>query len=139
MLFSDVISKFFGRHVISNENNIYNIIDRFCSSLKNTISIICHERHSIDNVNHLNTDCLKSLRIDRFCTIALKFVNIRSISSISNFIFVSNNQIPIKIENSDRRYFVFKCSDDVKGNFSYFANLNDQFDELFYRRLFCYP
>jgi hypothetical protein len=33
---------------------------------------------------------------------------------------------------------VFKCSDDVKGNFDYFAKLNKLFDDEFYQHLFCY-
>jgi hypothetical protein len=37
-----------------------------------------------------------------------------------------------------RKNIVFKCSDYVKGNFDYFAHLNNQFDELFFQQLFSY-
>lgn len=132
------ISKLFGYSEISNENNISNIIDRFNSSIENKILFVCNDLQSIDSVKHLNTDCLKSLITDRFCTIESKPSNIRNVNKVSNFIFVSNNHLPIKIKHGDRRYLVFKFSDDAKGNFSYLSKLNNQFDELFYQQLFSY-
>jgi putative DNA primase/helicase len=57
--FSNVISKLVGRYCISNENNIVKIIGRFNSSIENKILIVRIELESIDNVKHLNTDCLK--------------------------------------------------------------------------------
>jgi hypothetical protein len=68
---------------------------------------------------HLSTDRLKSLITDPFCTIESKFVSIRRINNISNFIFGRNNHLPIKIRNDDRKYQILKCSDDTKGNFTY--------------------
>jgi phage/plasmid-associated DNA primase len=131
--FTDVISKLFGSYAIRNENILRNNINRFNSSIENMILIVCNEFQSIDNANYLNTNCLKSLIADRFCMIESKFVNFRTINSVSNFIFVSNNHFTIKIENNDRRYLVFKCKDNVKGNLGFFANLNNQFDRLLYQ------
>jgi putative DNA primase/helicase len=108
--FTDVISNLFSIYSIANENNINNIIGRFNSSFENKILVICNELQSIDNAKHLNTDCLKSLITDNTCTIESKFINSRTIDNISNFIFVSNNSLPIKIENGDRRYVIFKTS-----------------------------
>jgi putative DNA primase/helicase len=118
--FTYVISKLFGRYAIANENNINNIIGRFNSSFENKILVICKELQSLDNAKHLNTDCLKSLITDNTCTIESKFVNSRTIDNVSNFIFVSNNYLPIKIENGDRRYVIFKTSNECKNNFEYF-------------------
>ncbi|GMO20361.1 MAG: hypothetical protein Ta2E_11570 [Mycoplasmoidaceae bacterium] len=70
--------------------------------------IVCNELQSIDNAKHLNTDCLKTLITDKHCTIESKYRNTRTIENVSNFIFVSNNFLPIKIENWDRRYIVLK-------------------------------
>ncbi|GMO12468.1 MAG: hypothetical protein Ta2E_00450 [Mycoplasmoidaceae bacterium] len=58
--FTDVVSKLFGRYVISNENNINNIIGRFNSSIENKMLIVCNDLQSIDNAEHLNTDCIKT-------------------------------------------------------------------------------
>jgi hypothetical protein len=55
------------------------------------------------------------------------------------FIFVSNNLLPINIEGSDRRYIVFKTSNNYKNNFEYFNNLNNLFNtDLFYNNLFSF-
>jgi putative DNA primase/helicase len=118
--FTDVISKLFGRYAISNENTINKIIGRFNSSFENKILVICNELQSLDKAKHLNTYCLKSLITDSPCTIESKFVNSPAIESVSNFIFVSNNYLHIKIENGDRRYVIFKTNDSCKNNFEYF-------------------
>jgi hypothetical protein len=130
--FTDVISKLFGRYAISNENNLNKTIGRFNSSFENKILVICNELQSIDNAMHLNTDCLKSLITDNTCTIESKFVNSRTIDNISIFIFGSNNYLPIKIENGDRRYVIFKTSNACKNNFEYLVGLNKTFTHDFY-------
>jgi hypothetical protein len=68
------------------------------------ILVICNELQSIDNEKHLDTDCLKSLVTDNIFTIEAKFANLRVLENVSNFIFISNNYLPIKFENGDRRY-----------------------------------
>jgi hypothetical protein len=98
--------------------------------------VICNELQSLDNAKHLNTDCLKSLITDNICTIESKFVNIGTIDNVSNFIFVSNNYLPIKIENGDRRYVIFKTSNESKNNFEYFDKLNKTFTQEFYNELY---
>jgi hypothetical protein len=86
----------------------------------------------------LNTDCLKSLITDNTCTIESTFVNSRVIDNVSNFIFVSNNFLPIKIENGDRRYVIFKTSHECKNNFEYFDGLYKMFITEFYYTLYNY-
>jgi phage/plasmid-associated DNA primase len=95
--FTDVISKLFGRYAIANENNINNIIGRFNSSYENKILVICNELQSIDNEKHLNKDCLKSLITDNTCTIESKFVNAPVIENVSNYKFVANYYVPLRL------------------------------------------
>jgi putative DNA primase/helicase len=133
--FTDVIFKLFDRYSIANENNINNIIGRFNSSFENRILVICNELQSLDDAKHLNTDCLKSLITDNTCTIESKFVNSRTIDNVSNFIFVSNNYLPLKIENGDRRYVIVKTSNECKNNFEYFDGLNKILTHEFYSTL----
>ncbi|GMO19849.1 MAG: hypothetical protein Ta2E_10920 [Mycoplasmoidaceae bacterium] len=136
--FTDVISNLIRSYAIANENNIKNIIGIFNSSLENKILVVWNVLQSIDNTQHLNTDCLKSLITDRFCTIKSKYVNTLTIENASNFIFVSNHFLTIKIENGDRRYIVFKCSDCYKNKFENFEKLNEGFSEEFYVSLHQY-
>jgi hypothetical protein len=75
---------------------------------------------------------------DNTCTIEFKFVNSRTFHNLSNFIFVSNNYLPIKIDNGDRRYVIFKTSNESKTNFEYFDALNKTFTHEFYNSLYNY-
>jgi hypothetical protein len=137
--FTDVISKLFGRYCISKENNISNIIGRFNSIIENKILIICNELQNIDNAKLLDTSGLKSLISDNEINIESKYINTRKIQNVSNFIFVSNNLLPINIECSDRRYIVYKISNSYKNNSEYLNNLNNLFNtDLFYNNLFLF-
>jgi hypothetical protein len=86
----------------------------------------------------LNSDCLKSLITDNTYTIESKFVNSRTNGNVSNFIFVSNNYLSIKIENGDRRYVIFKTSNECKNNFDFFDGLNKTVTHEFYYTLYKY-
>jgi hypothetical protein len=59
-----------------------------------------------------------------------------TIEKVSNFIFESNNYLPIKIENGDRRNVIFKTSNEWKNNFEYFDGLNKTFTHEFYNELY---
>jgi hypothetical protein len=56
--------------------------------------------------------------------------------NVSNFNFIGINHIPINIVVDDRRSLIFNCCDDAQGNFNYFSNLNNRFDEVFYEQFF---
>jgi hypothetical protein len=96
--FTNAISKLFRHLRLSNETNNSNILGRHNSSIGNEILIVFNKHQSIDNKKYLNGNCLKSLLTDRFCTIESQFVNIRSINSISNFIYLSKKHLHAKIE-----------------------------------------
>ena len=57
---------------------------------------------------------------------------------MSNFIFVSNNAYPVKIESGDRRYVVLACNAKYKGNQKYWSNLFSSFTNEFYENLMTY-
>jgi hypothetical protein len=61
--------------VISNENNINNIVGRFKIPFENKILVIYNELQSIDNAKYLNKDYLKILITYNNCTIESKYVN----------------------------------------------------------------
>jgi hypothetical protein len=76
---------------------------------------------------------------DNEINIESKYINIRKIQNVTNFIFISNNLLSINIESSDRRYIIFKTSNSNKNNFEYFNNLNILFNTVnFYNNLFSY-
>jgi hypothetical protein len=108
------------------------------NSFENKILVICNELQSLDNATHVNIDCFKNLIIYNTYTIESKFVNARTINKLANFIFDSNNYLPLKIENGNRRYVIFKTNDVYKNKFEYFYSLNKTFTTEFYHMLYNY-
>jgi hypothetical protein len=76
----------------------------------------------------LDTSGLKSLLTDNEINIESKYMNAKKIQNVSNFIFVSNNLLPINNEGIDRTHIVFNTSNSYKNNFEYFNNLNNLFN-----------
>jgi hypothetical protein len=92
------------------------------------ILIFCNELQSIENARNLNTDYFKILITDYYCTIESKYMNPRTIDNVSNFIFVSNNVLPIKIENGDRLILFLKLV--MKGKINSIILINSLRDLL---------
>ena len=123
---------------IPNENKIENIVGRFNLSLENKVLVICNELQSIENARYLNSDALKSIITERTIRYDTKHVKVRDGENVANLILVSNNILPIKIENGDRRYVVVNCSEKMKGNTEYFDTLFESFTQEFYEHLFTF-
>jgi len=138
VFFTDIICKLVEGYAISNETKIDNIIGRFNTSLENNVLVVCNELQSVENVRYLNSDALKSLITEKTIRYDSKYVNVRDGENVSNFIFVSNNIIPLRIETGDRRYVVTHCSNEVKGNNEYFDKLHSTFTKKFYKHLFTF-
>ena len=51
------------------------------------------------------------------------------IKSYHRFWYSSNNQVPIKSSDGDRRNLIVKCSDELKGNSAYFTKINEYIDD----------
>ncbi len=58
-----------------------------------------------------------------------KGVNCVTLKNLGRYIFFSNNDTPVKIGNTDRRFIMFECSDDVANNHEYFTKLVSNFKE----------
>lgn len=137
--FTDIICKLLGNYAIPNENKIENIAGRFNSSIENKVLIIANELQSIENVRYLNSDALKSVITEKRITYDAKNINVREGENVANFIFVSNNNLPLKLEKGDRRYAVSHCSVEMKDRSDYFEPLIDEINSNgFYENLFTY-
>lgn len=73
--------------------------------------IICNELSSADSNKYLNSDALKSVITENTIDINQKNIPVRTAENVCNLILVSNDFIPIKIEQGDRRYVVTEVSD----------------------------
>ena len=137
-IFTNVICKLMARYANENVTNIESIVGRFNAILENKKLLVLNELQSIDMNKYLNSDALKSVITDKKININQKNEPERLCENVANFIMVSNNNVPIKIESTDRRYMVTKTSDKHRGDFDYFDNLCDSFTPEFYENLFTF-
>ena len=137
-VFTNVICKLMARYANENITSIESIVGKFNAVLENKKLLVLNELQSIDANKYLNSDALKSVITDSKVNINQKNEPERLAENVANFIMVSNNNIPIKIETTDRRYLVTKTSDKHRGDFEYFDKLCDGFNQDFYENLFTF-
>ena len=137
-VFTNVICKLMARYANENVTNIESVVGKFNAALENKKLLVLNELQSVDTNKFLNSDALKSVITDSKININQKNEPERLTENVANFIMVSNNNIPIKIEGTDRRYMVTKTSDEHRGDFDYFDKLCDSFTPEFYENLFTF-
>lgn len=109
---------------ISNNENIFK---NFNAELNNKILTILDEAQ-LEGSYKKKSDQLKSLITQNFIRIEYKGMDPLVMNDRNNYIILTNNDFPVKIEQSDRRFAVFNMSNDMCGNTEYFNKLNDAFD-----------
>lgn len=136
--FTDVICRLMAQYANSNVTNIESIVGKFNAIIENKKITICNELRSVYANKFFNSDVLKSLITDPFININQKNEPERIAENVSNFMFVSNNNVPVQIDNNDRRYCVTNVSSAHLKDFNYFAALDNSFTAEFYDNLFTY-
>ena len=138
-VFTNVLCDLMKKYSNRNLTNIDNIVGKFNASIENKMLIICNELSSAESNKYLNSDALKSVITENTVDINQKNMPVRTTENVCNLILVSNDFIPIKIEQGDRRYVVTEVSDKYKGNFDYFEQLcNSLYSKNFRNNLFTF-
>lgn len=109
-------------------NNNDNVFKNFNSELKNKLVTILDEAQ-LDGSYRKKADQLKSLITQLYIRIEYKGMDPIIMNDRNNYIILTNNDFPVKIEQSDRRFAVFNMSNDKVGNTEYFINLRKTFDD----------
>ena len=136
--FTDIIAELLSGYSNKNITQMESILGQFNASIENKKLIVLNELQSIDITKSLNSDALKSLITDDVVEINQKNENRRVSQNVANFIMVSNNGFPIKIEQHDRRYVVTRTSNKHRGDWEYFNKLSSTFTTEFYDNLLTY-
>ena len=68
---------------------------------------------------------LKSILTQQFQKMERKGKDATMVDNYANYCFLSNNEDAVKIEDTDRRYFVKRTSSARVGDFEYFENLKN--------------
>jgi hypothetical protein len=121
------LTELFGSYALPNTTKIENIIGKYNSLTEHKVFIVCNEMQDEKNAKWLNTDDLKSFITEYDIEYESKYVNKREGENVANPWFFSNHDLPIRLENDDRRFFVIKATrvlcNSGKINFVYFNEL----------------
>jgi hypothetical protein len=121
-----------------NITDIDDFVGKFNTAIENKMLAIANEMKNFGESKGSNTDVMKSIHTESSFMVNEKYVPKHEVENVVNIIMVTNNVFPIKIENSDRRYVVCKCSSVHRGDLKYFSNLCNSFNEDFYNNLFTF-
>ena len=120
---AEIISKLHGHFGEPNVGNMKTICGDFNAKLINKTLVVVNEVENVDNSMWYNGDTLKSLITDDTVIIEKKGIDAMTYDNCANFIFVSNNERPINIDNNDRRYAVFEPNPmHDKDDFNYWTD-----------------
>ena len=121
--FTDTICEMLAGYSASNVTDISELTGTFNSVVENKMLIVLNELKNCGDERGANFNSLKSIITEHDIRINEKNQPRRDGDNVANFIFVTNNAYPVKIESGDRRYLVLKVSGKYKGNYDYFQNL----------------
>lgn len=109
---------------IGTNNELYN---SFNEHLENKLLITIEEAQG--KANFENFDRLKSIITQSKTIINRKGIPKYTINDYSRYIFCSNNENPIPIDNNDRRFFIYDVNSEKRGDVEYFKNLDNIFND----------
>jgi hypothetical protein len=125
--FSNLICEVFKGYCLANVGNI----GRFNDLIRGKVMIVLNEKENETR----RGGRLWSLITESIVDIEAKYKNREMEANYCNFIICTNNDIPVKISPSDRRFFVLEVSDKRKDDFEYFENLGKEQTKQFFQEL----
>ena len=136
---AQIIARLHGKFGEENVGNMKTVCGDFNAKLENKTLMVVNEVKNVDNSIWYNNDALKSLITDDTVIIEKKGIDAMTCENNINFLFVSNNERPVNINNEDRRYVVFEPSpihgkDDFEYWNEHFYGLKD--DQQFLENLY---
>lgn len=135
----DTLLDWFGNNILGSKYYINTdkaelIFGRFNSCIENKILIVMNETNGKDTF---------SINENIKCAITAKENNIehkgkapyKNTNNIA-YVFLTNNDNPIKVPHDDRRFCGIECDNNIANNFEYFKKLNDEINDKSYDRAF---
>jgi hypothetical protein len=100
-----------GKNMVAIPSDINDIVGRFTGMLENKLLVHINEVSGKDTF--MSNDKIKLLiTSQKEISIEKKGIDKRTTTNNMGFIFLSNNENPVMIEESDRRFCVFECSNE---------------------------
>ena len=136
--FTNVISELLSGYSCKNVTDISELTGNFNSIVEDKMLIVLNEVKNCGDDRLANFNALKSIITDSTIRINEKNQPRRTSENVANFIFVTNNSFPVKVEVGDRRYVVLQCNGLHKGDDEYFKQMYKSFNKEFYDNLLTY-
>lgn len=140
----NIFFEWFGKNIIGKKyylyiNNINNLVNRFNSETMDKLFTILDEMQMYDR-HQKYQDQLKSIITETQRRIENKGMEPFLTNDYNNYVMFTNNDNPVHLDNSDRRYAMFNVSSCYKGNKEYYDKLyselqNEEIQETFYHFL----
>lgn len=84
--------------------------------------LICNEAKSFINNKKYDPDMLKKMITEDSIDMHKKFHDVFTQQKVANFIFLSNNFAPLKIEEEYRKFIIMETSSEKRGDQECFIN-----------------
>lgn len=126
IFFENFVRKLLGGEYLLQTAEMDKVIGRF-SMINNKLFVIMDETSGKDSFS--NSDKIKNIITAEQIAWERKGIDGININNCGRYLFFSNNETPVKIESSDRRYVVFKCSNDRQNDTVYFKEMSTMFND----------
>jgi hypothetical protein len=130
----NILTNFISEHVIGEKycetiNDLNRVTHRFNSIIENKIFITLDEISNIEKNYHKTFDILKNIITEDIRIIEKKGFEPKKIHDFCNYIMLSNNFYPVKVEGMDRRYAIFECNNMYVNNKDYFDSFKKKLNK----------
>lgn len=126
VFFENFAEKILGSKYLLATTNIDHILGRF-PMINQKMLVLMDEANGKDSF--LANDKIKGFITAPKIPYEKKGIDPVDIKNCARMLFFTNNDFPVKIEQSDRRFVVSECSSDVKNNTTYFKRLLNAFND----------
>lgn len=129
---TDIFGKYvLGEHASVNIPSLASLLDKFNDDTRDKKLLVVNEIVSggYSNPKH-NFDVLKTLITDETIQINTKFRSTYHIANIRAYVFISNHDDSIKIDEGDRRFTCLDVDPKYKGDVNFWKKFDKQFANL---------
>ncbi|KAA6400573.1 MAG: hypothetical protein EZS28_003897 [Streblomastix strix] len=133
-VFINVLCELLAGYSSKNITDIDDFVGKFNVAIENKMLAIANEMKNFGESRMSNIDALKSIITEYSFVVNEKYIPKHEVENVVNMILVTNKIFPIKIENNDRFYVVFKCNSVHRGDPAYLTNRCNIFDEDFFQQ-----
>lgn len=110
-------------------SNIDELTARFNSNLEGKLLCVLDECMNVSGGYNKSFDIVKNKITEATQRIEIKGAEPRVINDFAQYIITTNNETPVRVEISDRRYMWLSLDNSMIGNDEYFKALKDRFNQ----------